>query len=115
MDTVMPSTIAKRSTLSRHAVAAAVGALWLLSACSSGQQATGSAATPTALAQPATESAPESTATPTRTASPTPGPDLTALLGTPNARAAAADLDGAAADYEALAAIYPHSAEPLLG
>lgn len=69
--------------------------------------------TPTFTVTPA----PSATATPTGTPtpSPTPGPGLGELLLTPNALAAAADLEGALAAYAELAELYPQRAEPLLG
>ncbi len=58
---------------------------------------------------------PTPTPTPSATPSPTPGPGLDDLLLTPAALYLNADLDGAAAAYEALATLYPQRADPLLG
>lgn len=54
------------------------------------------------------------TPTPTRTATPTPGPGLSELLGTPDALAQAIEFDAALVEYEKLAKLYPHRAEPRL-
>ncbi len=75
------------------------------------------APTSTATSTPSPTSTPTPTLTPTPSAtpSPTPGPGLDDLLLTPAAMYLNADLDGAAAAYEALATLYPQRADPFLG
>jgi len=63
--------------------------------------------TPTPTPTPA----PTSTSTP----SPTPGPSLEELIGTPNALAAAANLDAASVQFKSLTDLYTNRAEPWMG
>lgn len=77
--------------------------------------ATSPAPTATPTPSPTFTPTPTLTPTPSATPSPTPGPGLDDLLLTPAALYLNADLDGAAAAYEALAALYPQRADPLLG
>jgi len=111
--------VAPLSAESLHRRPAGFGAALVVSALLAGcasPQPTLTAATPTALSQPSTaEIAATSPITPTAPSSPTPGPGLPELLGTPVAKLAAADLAGADADYQSLATLYPHNAEPWLG
>src|SRR4029450_8969090 len=56
---------------------------------------------------------PEPTSTPTP--SPTPGPSLEELMGTPNALAAASNLDAASVQFKSLSDLYAYRAEPWMG
>jgi tetratricopeptide (TPR) repeat protein len=58
---------------------------------------------------------PSATPTATVTATPTPGPSLEELMGTPNALAAAANLEAASVAFSDLVDLYPNRAEPWLG
>ncbi len=96
-------------------------ALWLL-ACSGLEADSNNPASepPSPFTRtPAPTSTPSPTPTPTLTStptpSPTPGPGLDELMGTPNALAAAGELDAALVAYAALAQLYPSRSEPLLG
>lgn len=99
--------------------ATALAAAGLLAAC--GLLPAAPPEAPTELVTPSPAGPPTATPlptlTPTQTATPTatPGPGLDELLQTPVARYTAAELEEAAADYAALAALYPLRAEPWLG
>ena len=94
---------------------------FLLAACGGGGTPGPTASEPAAQATETPTPIPSPTFTPTPlpsetpTPSPTPGPGLEELIGTPEALAAAAELEGAWEAYEQLATLYPQRAAPLLG
>lgn len=95
-----------------------VGLIFAVSGCSKGP-------INTTLTQSSVDIAPTQTLTPTVTSSPkptstltptpTPGPALEELMGTPNALAAAANLDAASVQFKSLTDLYTHRAEPWMG